>query len=111
MAHLIVNTVSLCKTGVRSIAEACGVSFLVQKMFCLSGDKKKKTTEKNPDFGCQSSLLSRAFNAGTREGVLAIPLLRCSLRQGRGGSPYMPWAVSGRCFPLPAHSAVRFCVF
>lgn len=31
-----------CKTGVRSIAEACGVSFLVQKMFCLSGDKKKK---------------------------------------------------------------------
>lgn len=46
MAHLIVNTVSLCKTGVRSIAEACGVSFLVQKMFCLSGDKKKKQLKK-----------------------------------------------------------------
>lgn len=41
MAHLIVNTVSLCKTGVRSIAEARGVSFLVQKMFYLSGDKKQ----------------------------------------------------------------------
>lgn len=109
MAHLIVNIVSLCKTGVRSIAEACGVSFLVQKMFCLSGDKK--TTEKNPDFGCQSSLLSHAFNAGTREGVLAIPLLRCSLRQGRGKSPYMPWAISSRGFPLPTHSAVRFRVF
>lgn len=79
--HIWLWTLLACVRRVRSIAEACGVSFLVQKMFCLSGDKK--TTEKNPDFGCQSSLLSHAFYAGTREGVLAIPLLRCSLRQGR----------------------------
>lgn len=107
--HIWLWTLLACVRRVRSIAEACGVSFLVQKMFCLSGDKK--TTEKNPDFGCQSSLLSHAFYAGTREGVLAIPLLRCSLRQGRGKSPYMPWAISGRGFPLPTHSAVRFRVF